>query len=340
MLISRFKALCCLVAHVLLMAMALPAVAQPTAAAAAAASAPQRVTIGAYVNKIQDVSFRDNRYAADFYLWFRWKPEGVLKNYKPLESFELINGKIDSKTSAVEKDIGDMRYAPVRVGATINENWNLRAFPFDGHKLKIHVEDSQFFAKDLAFVSDSVNSRLGEEINLAGWSVNNFLSEVTTKLYKTNYGDTTLPTDALSEYSRFTVGLDLFRSSFGTALKLLTTVFAATAVAFVAFMVKPSDLDPRFGLGVGALFAVAASAFVVSSSVPDSGVMTVADQIHMIAMGFIFASLLQSALALKYEVSGREELSVKLDRWSLAVFPILFTIWSFLIIRGGFRFVD
>ena len=64
----------------------------------------------------------------------------------------------------------------------------------------------------------------------------------------------------------------------GAAIKLLSTVILATGVAFVSFMVKPSDLDARFGMGVGALFAVAASAFIVSASVPDSASLTVADQ--------------------------------------------------------------
>ena len=323
---ERSRAWRCCLAWVLAFAGAAPALAEPA-----------KVTVGAFVNKVQDVSFRDNRYAMDFYLWFRWKAEGPLKDYKPLESFELINGRVDSKTSAVEKKIGDMNYASVRVAATINENWNLRAFPFDNHRLKVHVEDSQFFSKDLVFVPDTVNSRVGDEINISGWSMGNFLAEVAAKTYKTNYGDTSLPTDSLSEYSRFTVGMDMNREGMGTAFKLLTTVLAATAVAFVAFMVKPSDLDPRFGLGVGALFAVAASAFVVSSSVPDSGVLTVADQIHVVSMGFIFASLLQSALALKYEVSGRENVSVKLDHWSLAIFPILFFGWAACIIKSGLR---
>ena len=178
------------------------------------------------------------------------------------------------------------------------------------------------------FVPDARNSRLGDELDLAGWTLSNFVGEVTPKVYKSNYGDTSLPSGARSEYSRYSMSMGMERESFGTAWKLLSTVLAATAVAFVAFMVKPSDLDPRFGLGVGALFAVSASAFIVSSSVPDSGVMTVADEVHMVAIGFIFLSLLQSALALKLEVSGREAQAVRLDHWSLAIFPVLFFGWA------------
>ena len=87
-------------------------------------------------------------------------------------------------------------------------------------------------------------------------------------------------------------------------------------------MVKPSDLDARFGMGVAALFAVAASAFVVSASVPDSASLTVADKLHTIALGGIFLTLLISALCLRLEVRDREDLAFKIDHWSLAILPL------------------
>ena len=295
---------------------------------AQAQAQPAQVVVGSYVTKVQDVSFKDNKYALDFYLWFRWKAEGALADYKPIDSFELVNGKIENKSSVVEKKIGDLNYASVRVSATISETWDLKQFPFDSHRLRVHLEDSAHGTDELVFVPDTKNSRLGDELNLAGWQLDDFKAEVGNKVYQSNYGDTSLPSDARSEYSRYSLSMEMDRTTYGTAWKLLSTVLAATAVAFVAFMVKPSDLDPRFGLGVGALFAVAASAFVVSSSVPDSGVMTIADEVHMVAIGFIFLSLLQSAFALKLEVSGRDAQSVSLDHWSLLVMPLLFFGWT------------
>ena len=77
----------------------------------AAWSDPAPVDVGVYVNKIQDLNFRENKYALDFFIWFRWKPEGELAAYKPLDSFEIINGRRDGMASIVEKPIGDMKYA-------------------------------------------------------------------------------------------------------------------------------------------------------------------------------------------------------------------------------------
>lgn len=303
----------------------------------AMAAEPAQVVVGSYVNKIQDLNFKENKYALDFFIWFRWKAEGALVDYKPLDSFEIINGKIESKGSIVEKKIGDVNYASARISATMAETWDLSRFPFDSHAMQVNIEDSALSQKDLVFVADTTNSKFGDEIDLAGWTESNFSTSILSKIYHTNYGDTSLPTDARSEYSRFIFAMEIHRESYGSALKLLSTVLLATAVAFVAFMVKPSDLDARFGMGVGALFAVAASAFIAASSVPDSGVMTVADQVHMIALAFIFISLLMSSLCLKLEVSGREETAFRIDHWCLVIFPIAFYGWAAIEIWRAVR---
>lgn len=60
------------------------------AAGVAGATEPATVIVGSYVNQILDLSFKDRRYTIDFWVWFRWKPEGAMADYKPLESFELV----------------------------------------------------------------------------------------------------------------------------------------------------------------------------------------------------------------------------------------------------------
>jgi hypothetical protein len=305
--------------------------------AAPAAAEPGKVTVGTYINKMQEVSFKDSKFTLDFYIWFRWKPVGELADYKPLESMDLINGRIDGKTAVVEKKIGDMTYASARLTATIFKTWTLDTFPFDRHRIQVHVEDSGLFMDQMVFEPDLANSRLGDELALPGWNLSGFVTEAVAKTYKTNYGDTSLPTDAQSTYSRLTFGMDMTRQGFGSAVKLLSTVIFATLVAFVAFGIRPVDVDPRFGLGVGALFAVAASAFVVASTVPDSGLLTVADQVHIIAMGFIFASVVQSAFCLKWDEAGEEAKWKKVDAWSLVIFPLLFLLWTGGLVLRAFR---
>lgn len=301
--------------------------------AAPVLAAPGKVVVGTYINKMTELSFKDSKFSLDFYIWFRWKPEGELADYKPLESMELLNGRIENKSSVVEKKIGDLNYASARVNATIFKNWALENFPFDSHRVQVHLEDSQFVDSALVFEPDVTNSRLGDELSLPGWVLSGFATEAAPKEYKSNYGDISLPTDARSSYSRLSFGMDMSRAGIGSAVKLLSTVVFATLVAFVAFGIRPVDVDPRFGLGVGALFAVAASAFVVASSIPESALLTVADQMHMVSMGFIFASVVQSAISLKWDEAGEEAKWKASDRICLVVFPV-----AFLLIMAGLVF--
>ncbi len=291
---------------------------------------PNKVVVGTYINKIQDLNFKEDKFALDFFLWFRWESRGALANYKPLETFELMNGKIESKSSIDEKKIGDINYAIVRVTAVISKTWDLERFPFDAHKMQIYVEESNFTAIDLVFEPDTVNSKLGNEIDMAGWTPDAFSAEVVKKGYESNYGDTSIPTGNKSEYSRFLINISIKRTNYGAAIKLLSTVLLAVAVAFAAFTVKSSNLDARFGMGVGALFAVAASGFVAASAVPDAGSMTVADEMHMVALGFIFASLCVSSYCLKMEQAGREALADRIDNVCKYAFPIVFYAWAFV----------
>jgi hypothetical protein len=80
-------------------------------------------------------------------------------------------------------------------------------------------------------------------------------------------------------------------------------------------------------MAVGGLFAVVASAVVVSQTTPDSGAMTLADQMHLVALGFIFVTLLISSYALRIELSGDEKRAFKIDHWALGVMPLLFFGW-------------
>jgi hypothetical protein len=290
------------------------------------AAEPGKVTIGAYVNQILDLSFKDRRYSIDFWVWFRWKPEGEMADYKPLESFEIINGRIESRSSIVEKKIGDVNYISARITASISQPWDLDAFPLDNHRLRIYLEDSKLVASQMVFDFDAANSGLGDEINLSGWTVSFFDAAVTTKVYKSNFGDVSLPTKDRSEFSRFTFSMDLRRENHEAAIKLLTTMLVAPLVAFAAFLIKPTDVNTRFGVGVGALFAVATSAVIVAAAVPDSTALTAADRMHMIAMSFIFASLVQSAICMKWEATGHELRCRWLDRVCLVAFPLLFVL--------------
>ena len=53
------------------------------------------------------------------------------------------------------------------------------------------------------------------------------------------------------------MGIWIHRQGSGFYLKMFVALFVGVGVAMIAFFIKPTDVDPRFGLGVGALCGAA-----------------------------------------------------------------------------------
>ncbi len=289
---------------------------------------PASVYIGVYVNQIYDVSLKENRFNVDFWLWFRWLED----NINPLESFEVVNGRIETKEGVYEDTVQGFNYAACRVNATITKFWDISEFPLDNHVLTIEIEDNENEDFKLTYIPDQENCGVNPGVQVPGWKFQKAWSEVTVHGYATNYGDISLPTNNKSCYSRFIYSLKVIRPGPGYFFKLFFGVFIAALIAFLVFFIKPTDLDPRFGLGVGAIFAAVASEYVIASSLPETNILTLADKLHIVAFAFIFLSIAQSILSLRLFTNGREKASRLLDRLSFPVFLFLYLMLSLLLI--------
>ena len=307
----------------------------PAADGAAAADAPEEdiplteVTVGIYLNQIHSIDIKNNAYTATFWIWFRWKGDHV----KPLESFEIVGGRIEEKAGEITETLeGDVHYAAVRVLATITHFFDVTHFPLDNHTLTIQIEDADHEDHEVKFVADAANSVADPNVKAPGWMVQKAQVAVDTHTYTTNYGDISLGPNAKSNYSRMSFKLPLKRMGLGYYIKLFWGGWLATLVALLAMFIKPTDLDPRFGLGVGALFAAMASAYVVTQSLPDTQVMTLADKINALGIGFIFLSVVESTVSLRLFTSGKEAASQKLDKASVWFFAIAFLILNVVLV--------
>lgn len=301
-------------------------------AALRAAAAPTEVTVGTYVNRIKSMNLRENEFTVDFYIWFRWKGDEV----NPVETFELMNGRIEGKTVVPTRDLGGEHYAQARIIAVIDKFWDVRRFPLDRQELEIFIEDQDNDVTRLRYVADAANTDFNRNLKVPGYAVAGGAPTIEVMRYTTNYGDTSLPVGNESSYSRYAYALHASRSGHSYFLKLFSTTFISVMVGFLAFLVKPSDLDPRFGLGVGALFAVVAGTFIISSELPDSDRLAMADHINIASMAMIFLSLVQSAVALK--IHSRSEagrrISARADTICLVAFPLIYGVWILAIMKA------
>jgi hypothetical protein len=289
---------------------------------------PVDVQVGLYVDRIVEISVKDTGWTTDFYIWFTWTDDKI----HPGESFQVMDGTIESKEKLKETFEGGVHYALYRVTARITKFFDVSRFPCDDHLLTINIEDQGLQSYQLRYIPDTTGSAISSRVKMPGYTIYNQTITVKPHSYKTPRGDPALPVDFKATYSQFIFGIWAQRPDFGYFFKLFQGLFAAVAIALLAFFIKPTDLDPRFGLGIGALFAAIANTYVSASLLPDSGMMTLTDMVNGIGMALIFLTLVESTISLYlYDRRGQEELSKLLDKVSFAVLAIVYVIINIAI---------
>jgi hypothetical protein len=283
-----------------------------------AGAQPVRVQAGIYLDRIPELSVRDASWTADFYIWFRWKNADI----SPGENFLVVDGWIEQRQKVEAFVDGDEHFERYRVVAKISKFFDVRRFPLDNHLLTINIEYPAYRRAELLFVADPASS-ISSRAQVSAYRIGRAQIVEKPHAYSSTMGDPRLPTGYRGVQSQLRLGIPLGREGWAFFFKLFQGTFASMAVAMIIFFIRPTNLDPRFGLGVGAFFAAIASTYVTSSLIPDTGIMTLADIVNGLAMATIFLTMVQSALSLHlHEERGDRELSRDFDRWSFWVFAI------------------
>ncbi len=293
--------------------------------------APVAVNIGTYINRVTGISLKDGTVIADFWLWFRWR--GGPSDFDPAQTFEIINGTILSREGSERRPLPNgEEYSAVRVVVQLNFIFDVRTFPLDDHTLNLEIEDTNYEDEEMKYVPDIAYAALDPSARVSGWELSGGSADVITWEYRTNYGDLSLGDKPVSHYTRYRYPLILTRSGVGMYFKLFWGSYVAVFLALSALLIKVTDLDARFGLGVGSLFAAMANAYIVADTLPDIDQMTLGDKVNLLAALFIFLSLIISVFSLRLTYVDREEASRKLDFGSMVFLAVAWIVANTLVV--------
>jgi hypothetical protein len=283
---------------------------------------PVEVQVGVYINQIPDFSMRDFLWTADFFVWFQWTGDML----DPGESFEILDGSIIFKEKIEESVEGNIHYSRYHVVADIHQFFDVARFPLNEFIITIGVIDYQHPIYQLKYIADEQNSGASSRLRIMeGISPSGSMGLVKLYPYQTTFGDPSLPADYQPTFSTFVYGLWLTSPGLGYFLKLFLALYISVLISISVFFIKPIDVDPRFGLGVGALFAAVANAYIISGLLPPSGGMVMADLINSFGICVIFLTVMESILSLYlFEIKEKEALSKRLDQVSIIIFLVGF----------------
>jgi hypothetical protein len=239
-------------------------------------------------------------------------------------SIEFLNGNLDLKEHPYYLEADGAKYVSYHCRGTFHTTFDYRRYPLDDHQLVIEMEDGDYESGQLQYVVDRDNMNGLPAATLAGWTCDRPRFEVREHIYETNFGDPSQPFDKTSAYSRLYCSIHISRHSFSVYIKTFLALFISVAIAFLSFVLKPSETDPRFGVGVAAIFGAVSSEIVTTSNLPEMPYLTLADKIHLFSLFVIFLSLLQSCVSLRLFRQGNSALATRTDRISLFAFPIFY----------------
>ena len=286
-----------------------------------APATPTTVTVGVFINHVYGIDIKNNQFNVDFYIWFRWQGDPELK---PVDTFELSNGRITSRSGISKRLIAGQNYVIGRIVASITKFWDLRRFPLDDHTLELQIEDSEHDTRDLVYVADAANATISPELQVSGWIARGSHGHTSVNTYHTNYGDISLPHDRESVYSRYIFGIEIERPGYGRFVKVFFGLFIAVLISWCSFFVRPKESSPRVSLGVGATFAAAAVTVAINNSLPDTNAVTMADKLIMLTLGIIVASVAETIIALALVARGKESIQQRMDRICAYAFPAFY----------------
>lgn len=282
---------------------------------------PDTVKVGIYVTSIHNIDFKQKEFTATFWLWLRYNnPELDFVN-----NLEVPNAKTVEKSFSTIDTTGHKIYLQMKMQCVMKDTWKIDNFPFDEQKLRITLENSQFDASSLVFVPDTLGEHFDKRFTLRGWNIDSCILTAGPRKYETAFGSA-VAVKQETVYSAFRVRLSITRDAGGLFWKMFLGMYLAFLISFICFYIHSDSMDSRFGLSVGALFAVVGNKYIIDSSLPDSSSFTLVDALHGVTLLYILLVVAANAYSLRLIKQGKLAGSVKFDNVVALLFGISYVL--------------
>lgn len=314
-----------------------PPPAAVAAAVAAAETVPGKVTVGIYVNDIQDIDFKTNTYQVDLYLWLRWTQPDA----DPMKSIEFMNifdPESQQKTVLLDapKAMPDGSfYNVMRYQGRFSKKFRLERYPFDTQSMEFIIEDTVAPATEQTFIADKHAITINPNLSLPGYRIGAPVMVISNYVYPTDFGD--LAVANAESYSRAVVSVPISRPMFTLAIKTFGPILLIVFCATLVFFIHPMFVEGRIGLCITALLTLVALQFTAAASLPDVDYFTMLDKLYMLSYGFIIASLTRVVAASwdagrdSVDAGDRVRTVARSDRWWGIALLILYAASASLI---------
>ncbi|CAN5598335.1 hypothetical protein BH11BAC1_BH11BAC1_26780 [soil metagenome] len=301
---------------------------------------PDTVRTGIYITSIHDIDFRQREYTVNFWLWFNYRdPDFDFAKFLEIPQAKSMN----TLYSAVDTMEDGGLYVLLKLQCVMKDSWKIDNFPFNHQSLRLSIENAQYDKSMLVFAKDTVGE-IYDRHALTGYGIDStrdwhidtdsFKISIGTKAYETNFGDASLGAPHML-YSAYKVKIGIKRDAWALFWKIFLGMYISFLIAFVSSFIHLDHIEARFGLTVGALFAVVGNKYIIEASLPESSSFTLVDWLHGLTLLFIFSIIVSTTFALRLKKKNEIEKAKRADtNISLVLFSV-YVIWNVILIYAA-----
>lgn len=300
-----------------------------------AEGAPRDVLVGIYVTNLFDIDFSKGDVDAQFWVWF----DHSVAEFDTRNDIEIINARSTKQITHSRSDVnGRGFWDATKYSTTLKQQWSISNYPFDRQTIKIGLESTVQDSRELRFVPDLKGTKISEDLQLEGWTLEDLRlisSEVT---YKTAYGDPTLSPDGPSRFPKVTVEIDikrhgwrlLFNMFVGFVLAISLAGIVLTSLAFERLS-SVIEMGPQLSLGTGALFSIIGAGYILQNGLPRTSEFSLADAFQLTSFFVTFMTMLSVFVVHVLKRHDKPKAALTYGRICFGVYLAILTMIAFRV---------
>lgn len=260
----------------------------------AAPEQPDTVRVGSYILSLHDINFHDKEYTMRYWLWFLYDNP----NFDFTTQVEVPNAKSVEKPDVLVDTINGKTWVLMKMKSVMKQSWNVNDYPFDEQHIHVSIENTMYDKNWLVYEIDSSGSTFAPNMNVDGWKIKDFHVNRGETVYNTAFGDPRVQSTK-SEYDTFNIKMTLQRDAMGLFMKIFLGMYIAFFIGSISFFIDVKEVESRFALPVGGLFAAVGNKYIIDSLLPETSDYTLVDTLHSITFLFIFFTIFLNAYCVK-----------------------------------------
>jgi branched-chain amino acid transport system substrate-binding protein len=290
------------------------------------------VYAGIELNSLDNIDVRNNTFAADFFLWFRYQDELNLDPHE-VEFPTAVSG------ASLGKEVGYRSRAgfttiTYHVKGVFHTEYEFSRFPFDEQTLKIPVQfhNSNNYTLILAYGSSGAQQSKGGDASSGSalasklWRLKNQLFYRDVVAYKSSFGEEAGVSHQSSvEVNRINAAVTIQRDVFGFAVKNFLPLVCILVAVLIGYLLAPDVINPRVSIGVTALLTTSVLYQKLAGDLPTVTYITAMDYVFFAFFGFCVTFLLLTVVTYDTHKLKRLRTTTILNRGGFALTLVTLT---------------